>query len=114
MTTTSFQPRVSVLVPTFDQAHFIARALASLQAQTLDAWEGVGVDDGSCDASAAAVACRRWRAGSAWGGYGGIDDQGRATARRAPRGRTAHAHAHAACSSASIRTCRNLWPSSGT
>jgi len=56
MTTTSFQPRVSVLVPTFDQAHFIARALASLQAQTLDAWEAVVVDDGSRDATAATVA----------------------------------------------------------
>lgn len=56
MATTSFQPRVSVLVPTFDQAHFIARALASLQAQTLDAWEAVVVDDGSRDATAAVVA----------------------------------------------------------
>ncbi|WP_371762994.1 glycosyltransferase [Massilia sp.] len=56
MTTTSFQPRVSVLVPTFDQAHFIARALASLQAQTLEAWEAVVVDDGSRDATAAVVA----------------------------------------------------------
>jgi hypothetical protein len=45
-----------VLVPTFDQAHFIARALASLQAQTLDAWEAVIVDDGSRDATAAVVA----------------------------------------------------------
>nr|WP_036240162.1 glycosyltransferase family 2 protein [Massilia sp. JS1662] len=56
MTTTSSQPRVSVLVPTFDQAHFIARALASLQAQTLDSWEAVVVDDGSRDATAAVVA----------------------------------------------------------
>ena len=56
MTTTSSQPRVSVLVPTFDQAHFIARALASLQAQTLDAWEAVVVNDGSHDATAAVVA----------------------------------------------------------
>jgi glycosyltransferase involved in cell wall biosynthesis len=56
MPTTSSQPCVSVLVPTFDQAHFIARALASLQAQTLDSWEAVVVDDGSRDATAAAVA----------------------------------------------------------
>lgn len=53
---TSLRPRVSVLVPTFEQAHFIARALASLQAQTLDAWEAVVVDDGSRDGTAAAVA----------------------------------------------------------
>jgi hypothetical protein len=56
MPTTSSEPRVSVLVPTFEQAHFIARALASLQAQTLDAWEAVVVDDGSRDATAAVVA----------------------------------------------------------
>jgi hypothetical protein len=56
MPTTSPQPRVSVLVPTFEQAHFIARALASLQAQTLGAWEAVVVDDGSRDATAAVVA----------------------------------------------------------
>lgn len=56
MPTTSLRPRVSVLVPTFEQAHFIARALASLQAQTLDAWEAVVVDDGSRDATAAVVA----------------------------------------------------------
>ena len=56
MPTTFSQPRVSVLVPTFDQAHFIARALASLQAQSLDAWEAVVVDDGSRDATAAVVA----------------------------------------------------------
>jgi hypothetical protein len=56
MPTTSSEPRVSVLVPTFEQAHFIARALASLQAQTLDTWEAVVVDDGSRDATAAAVA----------------------------------------------------------
>lgn len=53
---TAVQPRVSVLVPTFDQAHFIARALASLQAQTLAAWEAVVVDDGSRDGTAAIVA----------------------------------------------------------
>ena len=56
MPTPSSQPRVSVLVPTYEQAHFIARALASLQAQTLDAWEAVVVDDGARDATAAVVA----------------------------------------------------------
>ena len=28
-------PRVSVLMPSFEQAHFLPRALASLRAQTL-------------------------------------------------------------------------------
>lgn len=49
-------PLVSVLVPTFEQAAFIARALASLQAQTLQAWEALVVDDGSRDGTREAVA----------------------------------------------------------
>lgn len=49
-------PRVSVLVPTFEQATFIARALASLQAQTLADWEAVVVDDGSQDDTQAVLA----------------------------------------------------------
>jgi glycosyltransferase involved in cell wall biosynthesis len=43
------RPRVSVLMPTFDQGHFIRRALDSLYAQTLTDWELVIVDDGSPD-----------------------------------------------------------------
>nr|WP_314547389.1 glycosyltransferase family 2 protein [uncultured Massilia sp.] len=50
------QPRVSVLVPVFDGAAFVARALASLQAQTLTEWEAVVVDDGSRDATQAVLA----------------------------------------------------------
>ncbi|WP_413674573.1 glycosyltransferase family 2 protein [Massilia cellulosiltytica] len=111
MATTSFQPRVSVLVPTFDQAHFIARALASLQAQTLDAWEAVGMDDGSCDASAAAVACRRWRAGSAWGCSMTASTTRAAQLRDGPRVGVLRMQRAVLLR---IRTCRNLWPSSGT
>jgi len=48
-------PLVSVLVPTFEQAGFIGRALASLQAQTLHDWEALIVDDGSEDDTAGAV-----------------------------------------------------------
>jgi len=47
---------VSVLMPSFEQAAFIGRALASLQAQTLGDWEALVVDDGSEDATAQAVA----------------------------------------------------------
>lgn len=36
-------------MPTHRQAHFIRRALDSLQAQTLADWEVLIVDDGSCD-----------------------------------------------------------------
>lgn len=41
--------RVSVLVPVFEQAAFLPRALASLQAQTLSDWEAIVIDDGSQD-----------------------------------------------------------------
>ncbi|MEW6373093.1 MAG: glycosyltransferase family 2 protein [Pseudomonadota bacterium] len=42
-------PRVSVLVPTFEQAAFLPRALDSLLAQTLADWEAIVIDDGSMD-----------------------------------------------------------------
>src|SRR5205085_3105452 len=44
-------PSVSVLMPTYKQAYFIARAIASLQAQTLTNWELVIIDDGSPDST---------------------------------------------------------------
>lgn len=43
------QPRVSVLMPTYNQARFLRRAIESLYAQTLGDWELVIVDDGSTD-----------------------------------------------------------------
>src|SRR5919198_6646006 len=45
-------PRVSVLMPTYDHAHFILRAIDSLLAQTLTDWELIIVDDGSPDDTA--------------------------------------------------------------
>jgi hypothetical protein len=50
------RPRVSVIMPTFEQAAFIGRALDSLQAQTVAEWEAIVVDDGSADDTAAALA----------------------------------------------------------
>jgi hypothetical protein len=49
-------PRVSVLMPTFEQAHFIRRALDSLAAQSFADWEAVIIDDGSLDHTLEAVA----------------------------------------------------------
>jgi hypothetical protein len=49
-------PRVSVIMPTFEQAAFIGRALDSLWTQAYADWELVVVDDGSCDGTAAALA----------------------------------------------------------
>ena len=48
-------PRVTVIMPTFEQCHFIRRALDSLLAQSMDQWELVIVDDGSQDATVRAV-----------------------------------------------------------
>jgi len=48
-------PQVSVLMPTYEHESFIRRALDSLLAQTLEAWELVIVDDASPDATAQVV-----------------------------------------------------------
>jgi glycosyltransferase involved in cell wall biosynthesis len=44
-------PAVTVVIPTFEQAGFIGRALDSLQAQSLTDWEAIIIDDGSRDAT---------------------------------------------------------------
>lgn len=49
-------PRVSVLLPTYQQAAFIRRALDSLLAQTLTDWEAIVVIDGATDATERIVA----------------------------------------------------------
>lgn len=49
-------PRVSVIMPTWGQAHFLPRALDSLLAQRLCDWELVVVDDASPDHTPQAVA----------------------------------------------------------
>lgn len=48
---TSHDPKVvvSVIIPAFNAAATIRRALESLQAQTFDAWEAIVVDDASTD-----------------------------------------------------------------
>ncbi|MBW6512547.1 MAG: glycosyltransferase [Desulfuromonadaceae bacterium] len=46
-------PAVSIIIPCFQQAHFLPDALASVQSQTCADWECLIVDDGSPDSTAA-------------------------------------------------------------
>ena len=45
----SIQPRVSVIIPTFNHGHLISRCLESLQAQSIEEWEAIVVNNLSSD-----------------------------------------------------------------
>jgi len=49
-------PKVSIILPTFNRADTIMRAIRSVQAQSFQDWELVVVDDGSTDNTAALLA----------------------------------------------------------
>jgi len=49
-------PLVSIVMPTFNRADTIRRAIASIQAQSVRDWELIVVDDGSIDDTAALIA----------------------------------------------------------
>jgi glycosyltransferase involved in cell wall biosynthesis len=53
---TGAAPLVSIVIPVFNQSRFLAEAIASALAQTIDPVEVLVVDDGSTDDSAAVVA----------------------------------------------------------
>jgi glycosyltransferase involved in cell wall biosynthesis len=48
-------PKVSIILPTFNRADTIVRAIKSAQAQTFQDWELIVVDDGSTDNTAALI-----------------------------------------------------------
>jgi len=48
-------PQVSVIIPTFERAPLVVRAIASALDQTMDELEVIVVDDGSTDETAAVV-----------------------------------------------------------
>ena len=50
------KPKVSIIIPCYNQAMFLPEAIASLQAQTLEDWECIIVDDGSTDNTAETAA----------------------------------------------------------
>ena len=56
MPQSSAPAQISVVVPAYNVAPYVGEALASLQAQTLGAFEAIVVDDGSTDATVDAIA----------------------------------------------------------
>jgi glycosyltransferase involved in cell wall biosynthesis len=42
-------PFYSIILPTFNRAHLLGRAIESVLAQTCDDWELIVIDDGSSD-----------------------------------------------------------------
>ncbi len=55
MAAPEFTPDVTIVIPTYNRAQLLPRAVASVQAQTHRAWELVVVDDGSTDGTLADV-----------------------------------------------------------
>jgi glycosyltransferase involved in cell wall biosynthesis len=53
-------PVISVIVPCYNQAHFLPEALASVRAQTFEDWECIIVNDGSPDSTSDVA--REWLA----------------------------------------------------
>jgi glycosyltransferase involved in cell wall biosynthesis len=57
------RPTVSVIIPTFNRAALISRALDSVIAQTFGDWEVIVIDDGSTDSTRDVIAAYQCRLG---------------------------------------------------
>jgi glycosyltransferase involved in cell wall biosynthesis len=49
MSTTAFLPLISVIIPCYNQSHFLTDAVNSIKSQTYESWECIIVNDGSTD-----------------------------------------------------------------
>lgn len=52
----NIDPKISIIIPCYKQAHFLNESIASVKAQTITSWEIIVVDDGSPDDTAAVAA----------------------------------------------------------
>ena len=48
-------PTISIIIPTFNRPHFLAKALASVREQTFKDWECIVIDDGSAESAQTTV-----------------------------------------------------------
>ena len=60
MNNNTITPYFSVIIPTYNRAHIITRALQSVKGQSFTSWECIVVDDGSTDNTEAAI--KQWMA----------------------------------------------------
>ncbi|HOV10900.1 MAG TPA: glycosyltransferase family 2 protein [Bacteroidales bacterium] len=58
MNSNTISPYFSVIIPTYNRAHIIARTLQSVKGQSFTSWECIVVDDGSTDNTEAVI--KQW------------------------------------------------------
>jgi len=116
----SSSPDVSVVVPAFNYAHFLAECIESLSIQSLVTWECIVVDDASTDDTHSILlelAAREPRLRTIFQstnqGPSAARNQGLAVARRNPRGGPPTLRSTAAAHNISY-SCKNVFYNIGT